>query len=192
MTKIKSIGIIAEDDSDFETSKVLIKRIIKKDNISFKKAIGNGCGKIRRKAFDWSRDLKSRGCNLLILMHDLDRNELTTLKTTLETTLTDSPIENYFICIPIEEIEAWFLGDPNCIKEALNLRKLPNVKGRPEQISSPKEKIEELVSICSNKEKIYLNTKHNEIIATKMCIDTVRGKCVSFGKLHDFLISQKY
>jgi hypothetical protein len=192
MSKIKAIGIIAEDNSDFETSKVLIKRIIKKDNITFKKAIGNGCGKVKRKALDYSKDLNKRGCNLLILLHDLDRNNLTTLKSELETKLKGSPIEKYFVCIPIEEIEAWFLSDPNGIREALNLRKAPNIKGQPQQIKSPKEKLEELVSISSNKEKIYLNTKHNEIIATKLCIDTARKKCDSFSKLYDFLLEQKY
>ncbi len=84
MAKVKSIGIIAEDDSDFETSKVLIKRIIQNDKIAFKKAIGNGCGKIRRKANDYSKDLHNRGCNLLILIHDLDRRELNQLKEELE------------------------------------------------------------------------------------------------------------
>jgi hypothetical protein len=192
MTKVKSIGIIAEDNSDYETSKVLIKRIIKKDNISFKKAIGNGCGKIKRKALDYSRDLKNRGCNLLILLHDLDRNQLVTLKAELDCKLEDSYIQNYFVCIPIEEIEAWLLSDPNGIKVALNLRRAPNVKGQPEQIPSPKEKLEELVSICSNKEKVYLNTKHNELIASKICIDTVKQKCNSFQLLHDFLQAQKY
>lgn len=192
MSKVKSIGIIAEDNSDFETSKILIKRIIKKDNIAFKKAIGNGCGKIKRKALDYSRDLKNRGCNLLILLHDLDRNQLVTLKAELDNKLAGSHIANYFVCIPIEEIEAWLLSDPNGIKEALNLRKAPNVKGQPEQIPSPKEKLEELVSICSNREKVYLNTKHNEIIATKISIDAMKQKCNSFLLLHDFLLSQKY
>lgn len=192
MSKIKSIGIIAEDNSDFETSRTLIKRIIKKDNIAFKKAIGNGCGKIKRKAVDYSKDLKNRGCNLLILLHDLDRNQLALLKAELENKLVDSHISNYFVCIPIEEIEAWLLSDPNGIKEALNLRKAPNVKGLPEQIPSPKEKLEELVSICSNKEKVYLNTQHNEKIAQKISIDTVKQKCNSFLLLHDFLQRQKY
>lgn len=158
MTKIKSIGIIAEDDSDYETSKVLIRRIIQKDNIAFKKAIGDGCGKVRRKAFDYSRDLHRRGCNLLILIHDLDRNDEKALKKELEDKLKNSAIKDYFVCIPIEEIEAWFLSDPNGVKEALKLRKSPKIKGHAEQVASPKEKLEKLVSLCSNKEKVYLGS----------------------------------
>lgn len=192
MSKIKAIGIIAEDDSDFETSKIIIKRIINNDKIAFKKAIGNGCGKIKRKALDYSRDLKNRGCNLLILFHDLDKNKLHALKAELDDKLSGSHISNYFVCIPIEEIEAWFLSDPNGIKVALNLKKAPKVKGQPEQILSPKEKLEDLVSVCSNKEKIYLNTKHNVTIAKKVSIDLMKQKCKSFLLLHDFLQSQKY
>jgi hypothetical protein len=192
MNKVKCIGIIAEDNSDFESSKILIKRIIKKENIRFKKAIGNGCGKIRRKANDYSSDLQKRGCNLLILLHDLDRFNLLDLKKELEEKLETAPIDNYFVCIPIEELEAWFLSDPNGIKHALNLKRAPNIKGLPEHILSPKEKLEELVSICSNKEKIYLNTKHNELIASKISIDKAKEKCISFKQFHDFLLKQKY
>jgi hypothetical protein len=41
MSKVKCIGIIAEDNSDFETAKILIKRILNRDNLCFKKAVGN-------------------------------------------------------------------------------------------------------------------------------------------------------
>ena len=74
MSKVKCIGIIAEDNSDFETAKILIKRILNRDNLSFKKAVGNGCGKLRRKALDYIIDLKNRGCDMVIIIHDLDRN----------------------------------------------------------------------------------------------------------------------
>ncbi|OFX70915.1 MAG: hypothetical protein A2X12_10230 [Bacteroidetes bacterium GWE2_29_8] len=192
MTKIKSIGIIAEDNSDFETSKVLISRIIKKDNIKFKKAIGNGCAKVKSKALTYSKVLKNRGCNLLILIHDLDRNNLQTLNTELDRKLKDCPIKDYFVCIPIEEIEAWLLSDPAGIKEALNLRKAPNVQGNPETIKSPKERLEKYVETYSNHEKDYNNVKDNEKIAAKICIDKVKAKCNSFKLLHDFLLSHTY
>lgn len=71
MSRIKCIGIIAEDNSDFEASSILIKRIIEKSKIGFKKAVSNGCGKLKRKASDYAIDLKKRGCDMLIVIHDL-------------------------------------------------------------------------------------------------------------------------
>ncbi len=51
--KIKAIGLIVEDNSDFKSFKIIISRILKRDNLTFKKQIGNGCGKMRRKAVIW-------------------------------------------------------------------------------------------------------------------------------------------
>lgn len=193
MSKIKCIGIIAEDDSDFESSKILIKKIVRKDNLPFKKMVTHGCGPLKKKAFEHARTLKNRGCDLLILLHDLDRNEIKKLESELQNKLKSNPFfSNYFICIPIEEIEAWFLSDPEGIKKALALNRVPKVKGMPETIHSPKEKLGEYINICSNHNKIYLNTKHNQIIAGKVSIDLIKNKCISFKKLYTFLSNQKF
>ncbi|SHK46099.1 DUF4276 family protein [Hymenobacter psychrotolerans] len=191
MSKIKCIGIIAEDDSDFECSKIIIKRIINK-NIPFKKAIGNGCGKMKRKAAAYAVDLKKRGCDMLILIHDLDRNNLTDLRIELEKKLEKSPICTQLICIPIEEIEGWFLSDPDGIAEIFNLKTKPKIKGSPESVTSPKETLEKMVRLQSENNTIYLNTKHNKVLAEKLSIDLMKSKCQSFEQLHKFVAGQKY
>lgn len=192
MSKIKCIGIIAEDLSDYESSLVLIKRITKKPNIPFKKAIGDGCGKIKRKAGDYAMDLRNRGCDMLVLIHDLDKNNLDKLKKELEEKLSLSPIKNKFVCIPVEEIEGWFLSDADCLKLIFNLNRRPKIKGNPELIFSPKEKLEEYIYLCSNKKSIYLNTKHNKKIAEKISIDLIKNKCSSFKRFYDFIVAQKF
>ncbi len=192
MSRIKSIGIIAEDDSDFESTKIIIRRIIGIDKMPFKKAIGNGCGKVRRKALDYANNLQKKGCDLIILIHDLDRHDVTSLREDLEGKLKSASVFNRFICIPTEEIEAWFLSDPHGIKDALNLKRIPNISGKPETISSPKEKLGECVYLCSNKEKIYLNTKHNEILSKTISINLMRQKCPSFDLLYSFISEHKY
>ncbi|OAV75509.1 hypothetical protein Barb7_00866 [Bacteroidales bacterium Barb7] len=192
MNKVSCIGIIAEDNSDFETAKILIKRIINKDNLTFKKAIGDGCGKLHRKAAGYAIDLKKRGCDMLILIHDLDRNDHDTLLKELTEKIENTPIEKRFICIPVEEIEAWLISDPESIKKSMKLARTPKFTGQPETIQSPKEVLAEQVYLCSNKSTLFLNTKHNPKLAESVSIDLVRQKCESFERLYDFVTKYQY
>ncbi len=189
---IKSIGLIVEDISDYDCLKNIIARIVNKDNITFKKAIGNGCGKLRRKAVSYSKNLTNRGCDLIILVHDLDRNDYKKLTLELNLLIKQSPAKNNFVCIPIEEIEGWFLSDPEGLKESLNLDRKPKITGNPESIASPKEKLEEYVYSCSNKSKIYLNTKHNSILAANLCLNKMREKSTSFSLLYSHLLNYEF
>ncbi len=180
------VGIIAEDDSDVAAAKVLIRRLAKSDNIGFKKFVGQGCGRIKRKCQSWANTLKIKGCRYLVLIHDLDRNNLDALRTNLEAAISPSPIMPYLICIPIEEMEAWWLSDPQAIRKALNLQVTPKIKGHPQSIASPKEHIGTLVRQCSNKTKIYLNTEHNAKIAEHLSLSKAR-QCDSFIPFCDFV-----
>jgi len=186
-TKIKAVGLIVEDKSDFDSFKILISRITDKNNLTFKRAIGHGCGKLRRKASSYCQNLKRKGCNLIILVHDLDRNNFTNLESELNILISSSPAKYNFVCIPIEEIEGWFLSDPEGIKETFKLKRKPKINGNPETISSPKEQLEDYVYYCSEKSKRYLNTKHNSKLAEKICLEKMRNKCPSFNQLFDEL-----
>jgi hypothetical protein len=191
MSKVKSIGLIVEDNSDFNCLVTIIKRILKKDNIKFKKVIGNGCGKIKKKALAWSENLHHRGCNVLILIQDLDRNDLKELKNELKMALSTSPISKRLICIPIEELEAWLLSDQNSLKQTFNLKRVPRISGKPETISSPKEKLRDIVYSCSDKNILYI-TKHNERIAMEISIELMEKKCPSFSELNTFVNELKF
>lgn len=191
MSKVKSIGLIVEDDSDYNCLVTIIKRIAKKQNIKFKKVIGNGCGKIKKKALAWSENLHQRGCNVLILVQDLDRNDLLALKTELEKTLATSPISTKLVCIPIEELEAWLLSDQKGLKETFNLKRIPKITGKPETINSPKEILRDLIYSCSDKNVLYI-TKHNEKIAEDISIELIEQKCPSFAELRTFVSELKF
>jgi hypothetical protein len=180
------VGIIAEDDSDVDAAKVLIRRVAETSSIGVKRFVGQGCGKIKRKCLSWATTLKSKGCQYLILIHDLDRNDLQQLRDHLEAAISPSPIATYLICIPVEEMEAWWLSDPQAIKKALNLKVAPKVTVHPQLIASPKEHIAELVRTCSKKTKMYLNTKHNEKIAEHLDLSKAR-KCDSFEPFFNFV-----
>jgi hypothetical protein len=190
--KIKSIGLIVEDNSDFNCLKILISRIIQKDNLTFKKAIGNGCGKMKRKALSYANNLSQKGCELIIIVHDLDRNVLSKLHKDLEKLMNLSNAKNTFVCIPIEEIEGWFLSDPEGIRQTFQLNRLPKIIGNPETIESPKEKLEDHVFQCSDKSKLYLNTKHNDLLSTNICLNKMKEKCESFRLLDEFVTSYEY
>lgn len=190
--KIKAIGLIVEDNSDFNSLKIIISRIVKKDNLTFKKAIGNGCGKMKRKAVSYADILSRKGCDLVILVHDLDRNDLATLQNELTKLLNTSNAKNKFVCIPIEELEGWFLADPEGIKDVFQLSRIPNVKGNPENIDSPKERLEDFVHQCSDKSKLYLNTKHNDLLSANLDLDKISKNCNSFRELEEFITEFEY
>jgi hypothetical protein len=187
MPKIRSIGIIAEDDSDFDAVRVLVQRIVGRNNLTFKKQVTFGCGRMIKKANDYANTLSRRGCDLLVLVHDLDTKSLQTLKSELKKALSGCAIQQHFVCIPVREIEAWFLSDPIGIHKTLNLQRVPRVKGLPESINFPKEVLRDHVLACSGQKRLYLHTKHNLPLAQNVSLDLIRAKCPSFKELSDFI-----
>lgn len=181
-----SVGIIAEDDSDVEAARIMMRRIAKSDRIGVKRFVGKGCGRLRRKCGVWAANLRDRGCGLLIVIHDLDRRGISQVRREIEDALAPCPIDNYLICIPVEEMEAWWLADPLAIRKALGLDRTPQVKGHPEAIPSPKERIGVLVRTCSRKRKIFVNTEHNAAIASELDFDKAK-KCKSFVPFFEFV-----
>jgi len=191
-TKVKAIGLIVEDNSDYNSLKIIISRLTEKDNLTFKKAIGSGCGKMKRKAISYANTLSKKGCDLIILVHDLDRNDFDILKKDLTQIINASNAKNKFVCIPIEELEGWFLGDPEGIKDTFSLNRVPKIKGKPESIDSPKEKLEDFVYHCSNKSKIYLNTKHNDLLSANLDLEKIGSKCNSFKEFQENINAFEY
>jgi hypothetical protein len=192
MSRVQRIGIIAEDDSDFAVIKELICRITDKRSLTFKKKAGGGCGRVRRKCVAWAEELKTANCTMLILVHDRDRHNYAALHEQLVTIMSGSSFTNRYICIPVEELEAWFLSDPDTLKSSLRLDKPPRVSGIPEEVDSPKEYIEDQVRTCSQGRVTYLNTVHNLRIAEAVSIPKVLSKCPSFQRFHEYVSSHSY
>jgi Domain of unknown function (DUF4276) len=181
-----SIGIIAEDESDYYSIRILIHRISGNKHISMKKFVGKGCGKIKRKCNAWANQFKQKGCSILIIVHDLDNNDIVSLRDKIIQALAPNPIDKHLICIPIQEFEAWLLSDPDAIKKGMKLNKKPNIKGLPENIQSPKEFLARVIDTASKGEKIYNNTKHNEKIAIELSLEKAK-KCTSFIPFWNFV-----
>ncbi|MBT1071072.1 DUF4276 family protein [Pelotalea chapellei] len=185
--KTSLVGIIAEDDSDVESIRLLIKRISGKENIGAKKFVGKGCGKIKRKCSAWANQLKQKGCGVLIVVHDLDRNQEGILRKQIIDSLVPNPFSKWLVSIPTEELEAWLLSDSNAIKDALKLRKMPDNIHHPETVISPKEHLGSIVEKCSDDTVVYINTKHNSKIVEKIDVSQISIKCPSFVSFHDFI-----
>ena len=183
-----TVGIIAEDESDVNSARILIHRIAENNRIEIKKFVGGGCGKLRRKCSAWSHQLHQKGCSILIIIHDLDRNILSELNNKIQDLITPCPIRKNLICIPVQEFEAWFLSDLNAIQKSLKLRKTPKMKGYPENIHSPKETLGRLILKASDGEKDYINTTHNEIIAAHLSIEKAKRICPSFRPFNNFIV----
>lgn len=192
VNRVRSIAIICEDNSDFSSLRSLIRRLTGKQSLTFKKKIGDGCGKIRRKCLAWSDEFARNGCDMLIVVHDRDKFDYSKLHIELTDMLKGSTFVNRYICIPVEELEAWFLSDPESIKSVMKLDRVPKVKGSPETIPSPKEFIGEQIRLCSNSRVTYLNTTHNEKISKVVSIELLLNRCPSFRLFSDFVLSQKY
>jgi hypothetical protein len=100
----KSIGIIAEDQSDVDVLTVLIGKIAKRP-FSVRRIVGGGCGKIVGKCRAWAQNLQAQGCRYLLVVHDLDTRNIGDLRNQLEAALRPCPIGQHLIVIPVREIE---------------------------------------------------------------------------------------
>jgi len=144
MSKIK-IALIAEDDTDCDAIRKIVHRVLGED-VTTKKWASKSCSTLKRKLRAKLKLLSTEGCNIFIVVHDLDRNpengslnDEPTLRSRLESLSSGVESLNKHICIPIEELEAWFWSDPEVIEY------LGGEKGKaqvnPHQIKSPKEEL---------------------------------------------------
>ena len=185
------IAVIAEDETDCNTIKKVIHRVLGED-IKIKPWASKGCSALKRKLTAQMKELSRRGCNAFVIIHDLDRNPQTgslndehKLRKDLESKILEARlIEKNHICIPIEELEAWFWSDPELVKYIGQKGKAhPN----PHQIKSPKEELMDL-SKGENRKPRY-STNMNPELADKLNFELCSTRCLSFRNLLDFLRS---
>jgi hypothetical protein len=182
------IGLLAEDRTDADAVKVLIKRILG-NHVSIKPKCGKGCARLRAKARPHMRDLASEGYSTIIVLHDLDRNSDTnclndesTLEQELEGIETPKGVQR-LICIPIEELEAWFWCDQHVLDE---VGSGAHASQNPHNIARPKEKLQ-WISRGANKKPRY-STNDNARLCEMLDLDLCAKKCTAFAKLRDFVI----
>lgn len=181
----KKIGIIAEDQSDVDVVIEILAKYIARNKFTTSKFVGHGCGKLKSKCTRWVENLYASGCNLVIIVHDLDRNILDDLRREISGKVPSKYSATSLVVIPVEELEAWLLSDANAIKAVFNIRKKPSIQKDVEAISSPKEYLEDIVRGLG---KVYANTLHNKKIATETNLSNLEALS-SFSPFKDFMKS---
>ena len=190
MSNIK-IALIAEDETDCAAIRKIVHRVLGTE-IATKKWASNGCSALKKKLTAKLKVLSSEGCNIFIVVHDLDRNpqngtlnKEAPLRSKLEALSSEIESLKKHICIPIEELEAWFWSDPEVVKY------LGGEKGKaypnPHEIKSPKEKLIAL-SVGENRKPRY-STNMNFELAARLNLALCSDRCPSFKDFLKFLRS---
>lgn len=116
------IALIAEDDTDCDAVRKIVHRVLGK-NTKIKHWGSKGCGILRKKLPARLKFLSNEGCNAFVIIHDLDRNlhnnslnDEAELRKMLEAASSKVEAMKRHICIPIEELKAWFWSDPEVVK----------------------------------------------------------------------------
>lgn len=185
------IALIAEDDTDCEAVRKIVHRVLG-TNARTKRWASKGCSTLKRKLPAKLKAMANEGCNAFIIVHDLDRNPQNNtlnnevkLREALETVSSEFEDINKHICIPIEELEAWFWSDPDVIKYIG--RGKGEAKKNPHLITKPKEELIKL-SIGENRKPRY-STDMNAELAEMLNLNLCSARCPSFKDLLRFLQS---
>jgi hypothetical protein len=183
------IGIVAEDQSDAETLRTLVRRTIRNPGAQVLiKGCGGG-GALKRKARSHIEQFRTRGATKFIVCHDADGNDPDEIRRIVaEAVFGGGPVPpSHCIVVPTEEIEAWILADGEAISRVIPSLVVPAVQ-HPEQLASPKEWLEDH-SRARNARPLYAHAVHNPRVAEHLRINEVARKCPSFQHLVNFLLN---
>lgn len=189
---MSAIGIMGEDDTDCRTLAAILRRIIPKDvAIQRRSPARGGCANLRRSAHGFMKDLQRAGCSAVALVHDLDRdpnngelNNENRLRSTLESIAVPLGLER-LICIPVEELEAWFWSD-QVILDMIGGKGLGKASRSPHCIRDPKGELRRLSARAHHKPTY--STNENWKLAEYLNLDTCAQRCPSFSALRNFAL----
>lgn len=193
MTKI-DFAVLAEDQNDCEVIRVLCRRILAARGIAdnawrLHARAGQGCANLRRKIKPWLAELAEKGCCAAIIVHDLDRNPLNgnlNNLTELQSRLAAAPVPrglSRHICIPVEEIEAWFFSCERVLEKVCE--KPRKAESSPARIKRPKETLINL-SRGANKRPRYSQNQNAEL-AKELNLAECAKRCPEFDALTKFV-----
>jgi hypothetical protein len=186
------IGILAEDQTDCATVGTLVRRLVAaagRPRIAIRTIGYKGCAKLEKKAEADLKLLAREGCSAVVIVRDLDRNPANNtlndehaLRERLGTIAVPAGVER-LVCIPVEELEAWFWSDPEIVRE------VTRGKGRehpePHRIVKPKEALQRLSRGDNGKHRY--STNDNPALAGRLDMALCARRCRAFQDLRDFV-----
>jgi hypothetical protein len=186
------VGVIAESDSDCDTIATLIRRITAQPGntpgaLAIRKRASNGCSRLRHRAARWMAELANDGCTAAVLVHDLDRNPVNGQLNDEETLMRELAALEHpralrrHICIPVEEIEAWFFASAAVMARITGAKAHPS----PHRIERPKERLIAM-SRGANRRPRY-SPNDNPMLAEMLELDACATRCPAFRHLRDFV-----
>lgn len=173
-------AILAEDKSDAEALKVIIRKHLKNSAITVKTKGYGGCAPLRRKGAKDIQYWATEGVVHFVVCHDADANSPEDIrKAVTDKVLTPSGFaDKCCIVVPVQEIEAWLIADETAICNVIPsfaFEGHPN----PESIVSPKEWLVRK-SRAANGKPLYSPATFNPEVAKHIRLDVVARKCASF------------
>ena len=180
-------GVLGEDASDFETLKVLIRRLADDEKTPVK---GKGCkGGAELLKHGW-RDLKSLaglGCTHFVIAHDADQKPVKEVERELAAKIIKPSGVKTGICllVPVQEIEAWLLADLAAASKIFPGWR-PQSEANPESLARPKEHLEKLSRQQGGRPR-YSHATHNPKLAEHVNLAEVAKRCQSFLPLEAFV-----
>jgi len=185
-------GIIAEDNSDIECLKILIKRLAKNDSLKIKHKGYKGCANMLR---DGWKELKAYSelsyITHFVVCYDKDDSKgQTRYEEVINKIIKPSGIKKdknkICILIPTKEIEAWILADIKAVTHIISSWQPSENFSSPEIVEKPKEKLIKLSQI-KNSKPLYDYATHNKKIMEHLDLETLKKKCPSFAELYNFV-----
>jgi hypothetical protein len=191
---LSAIGIMGEDETDVLTLRTILRRMIPREvgierrNPPRGRA---GCAALRKAAKTYMKELHAAGCHAVILLHALDlsgaTNELND-EGRLRARLAAIPVPEglaRLICIPVEELEAWFWSDQNVLDK---IGPGGKASASPHTIKRPKEQLRDL-SWRAHRKYNYATTQ-NPGLAEILDLELCARRCPSFAALREFVAAQ--
>ena len=193
-------GVLGEDDSDAETLAILIRRLREARGlrpIRIKPFGYEGCAQLLRRGATQLTAWEKVGCVRAYVCHDADRGipgrreavspeERTEIiqKQIIRASTVKIPCN---AVVPVQEIEAWMLGDIANLGELFHwCRGLPQ-HVNPESINDPKEHIIRLSRNPQTGKTRYHPPTHNPVMAQSIDLGLLLQRCPSFVALAQFV-----
>lgn len=178
-------GVLAEDRSDAESLKGIIRSIARNQRLPVKAKGFGGCGELVTKGPRQLKLFAEQGCRYYIICRDADGPSQVAATLQLQAAFAGRLNERVCLVVPVQELEAWLIADEAAIRNVIPSLKIKPV-GSPESIPSPKE----WLTRESRKDRtrpLFVPQVHNELIAVKLDVGIVQKKCPSFLPLAEFV-----